>query len=203
MPIRYLTGGRCITTAASTCSRRPHGSCRRGSSIPAMTRGRRLELSRLAHTRVRLILRSVTCEFESPARPIQVAFAQPSSNCTDDDSTDGNNDLGRGRRNRYAPRLHRAQRRGADGSRGEPVWWAGIRVSWQTRRPGKGAVVGWRWAMFIRQTPGAWSLRLAESRIGCSGADESATLHVARRNRLATTSQNEYTGVCHIKHLLM
>jgi hypothetical protein len=54
------------------------------------------------------------------------------------DSTNWNDDLGRGRRDRYAPRLHRSQRSGADGARGEPVWRPGIRVSWQTRRPRKG-----------------------------------------------------------------
>src|ERR1700694_5715221 len=107
--------------------------------------------------------------------------------CCDDRAGDGNADLDRGGSDGHAALIYGARRDGADGAGAESVFRASVCVSRQARRSDQVAVVGWRWAVLVRQEAGAWAVSVATSgeRHGCAHA--SAAVDVVGRHRLEAT----------------
>src|SRR6185437_14844892 len=93
--------------------------------------------------------------------------------------------LDRRRHHGHAARLHRLERRGADSARTESVFGPCVCLPRPARRSGKGALVGWRRPVSVRQAFGTRPLRVAAGRSGSGFAEPGATLDAARRHRLA------------------
>src|SRR6266567_9036940 len=95
-----------------------------------------------------------------------------------------------GGRDRYAKGLRQPGGAGADGAREGPVLGSCVLLSRSPRRSVEAVVVGWRWAVPVRQAAGARALHLAASRARCGGADAGATIDAAGRDRLAAAGSH-------------
>src|SRR6266545_7651526 len=96
-------------------------------------------------------------------------------------------DLDRSGSDRLAPRLHGAERAGADEAGAESVLRARVRVSRTTRRSDQSALVRWRWFVFVREAAGTGAFRVAASHQWHGFSDAGAVIDAAGRHRLATT----------------
>src|SRR6266567_1905694 len=89
-------------------------------------------------------------------------FAPLSRVCRSDPASDGNEDLGRRGRDRYASRLRWAQRTSADGSSATTILGACVFVSGTERRHRQVSLVGWGRSLSVRQAIRARQIYLAE-----------------------------------------
>src|SRR5665213_3655476 len=88
---------------------------------------------------------------------------------------------------RYAQRIHRFERAGAERACEQSALRSDFRLSRAARRSTQAVVVGWNRTLLDGQTFGARSLYLASGAEWERIAECSATLDVTRRNRLATS----------------
>ncbi len=114
-------------------------------------------------------------------------YARSWSVWSDDRATGRNADLDRSRSDRSATWFHRAEWDGADGAGAESVFRSRVCFSWTAGRSDQAVMVGWRWSMSVREKIGARPLPLAASNQWNCGADTCPTIHVAGRDRLATS----------------